>query len=102
MKRLSKAQTNELITIQKVYKTHLEMEKQSYNEAVTNYGTSTQFLLPLEYYTEHLKMANEGFILWQCPNSRTLERLAECGYIEYIKRDNNRNTPIDYIKLLDV
>lgn len=98
MKKLSSAQEKVLARIRERYEEDLIKEKKFYEQKVLNYNND---VLPLEYYEEHLEMANKGFILWSSSNSRTLKVLAENGYIEYIKRDLSRYVPIDYIKLLE-
>jgi len=102
MKRLSKAQENVLARIKESYDAKLEDDKKYYTEAIENHDSPRYKGLPLEYYQEHLEMANKGYILWHSTNSKTLEILAQHGLIEYIKKDGFRNIyPVDYVKLIN-
>lgn len=98
-RKLSKAQERTLEQIRDSYNKRLEDEFEFYKKRIDEYENYNY--LPLSYYENHLKMVNKGYVLWQSGNSRTLEILCEHGYIDYIKKDENRScTPIDYVKLL--
>lgn len=103
MKKLSKAQERELERIQKNYANDLERGIKEFTDDIKNYGKSRPdgFHIPLSFYQEHLDMYKKGYVVWYSANSRTLEILAEHGFIEYIKNDNyNRSYTLDWVKLL--
>lgn len=99
-KKISKAQEKELQRIRNKYADHLEKERISYAKDL-ELAIQKNDEWDIQYSKDHLEMANKGYILWISPNSRTLECLQELGYIEYLKKDTGRWTPIDYVKLLD-
>ena len=53
-----------------------------------------------QWYLDHIAMYESGWVLVQSLNSRTLEILAEQGYIEYKKQERWGGTPIDWAKLV--
>ena len=99
MAKLSKAQERTLQKIRERYDEAIERSLRYYTEHIQNpdkYETPQM----IEHYKENLEYVKKGFMLWQSGNSRTLERLAEEGFIEYIKKDGIRFTPIDWVKLI--
>ena len=53
-----------------------------------------------EYFEKRLKETEDGFCLWKSSNSRTLQKLADMGYIDYVKNDKyGRFTPLDLVRL---
>lgn len=99
MKKITKAQEKELQRIRDKYEVDLERERTGYAKDL-ELAIQNNDEFDIQYSREHLEMANKGYILWVSRNSRTLECLQELGYIEYIKKDIGRWTPIDYVKLI--
>lgn len=98
--RLSKAQENTLNWIRERYEETLVHELETYRREVEQPETRPVKGLSDEYYKEQLAYAERGFILLHSFNSKTLEKLAEAGYIEYLKNDKCRSYPLDRVKLL--
>ena len=101
--RLSPAQERVLNLINETYDKDLKHQLETYRKEVEEeeWNKNNGFHLPEEYYREHLKYAEQGFILWQSWNCKTLEKLDELGFIQYIKADANRQcTPMDLVKLI--
>ena len=95
--KLSKAQQTELDKMRAQYNATLAEELEYYTKGLEKATTDFQ----KEYNKASLEMVNKGFILWYSFNSKTLEKLASLGYIEYVKKENRRfGSPIDWIKLL--
>jgi hypothetical protein len=93
--KLSKAQERTLERIRSQYQKELQDGKQYYVEHLENPRDDDW----RKYYQEHLDMYEKGFVLWGSTNSRTLEILAEAGFIEYIKKERWGGSPIDWVKL---
>ena len=92
--KLSKAQQVQLDKMRAEYSKELSRELEYYSK-----GPKNERLV--EHYKECLEMVKKGFVLWYSPNSKTLEKLAALGYIEYVPKANrNFGSPIDWIKLL--
>lgn len=101
MKKLSKAQEKVLNKIRAEYQKRLDEDLEMLISDSQKPLEERRYLFSTdEWIKEKLEIANKGFILWHSTNSRTLEILAEAGYIEYDKRDGIRSIPLDYIKLL--
>ena len=98
-KKLSKAQERELERIRERYNRVLARELEDFQKDVDEQEW-TRSSLPREYFEGNLARVKEGYVLWNSPNSRTLEILAEHNLIEYIKNDEVRFSPIDWVKLL--
>ena len=96
MAKLSKAQERELNRIKSRYSIEL-VDGLAYWEKQLQEAPEQH----KHWIAEEVELANKGFINWYSANSRTLEKLAEYGYIEYLKDDcRARTTPIDHIRLL--
>ena len=95
MKKLSKAQDRTLSLLKEIYPK--KAYDASYYYSKLEKETRTEWI---KWYKDHIDMIDRGFILWNSLNSRTLEVLAEQGYIEYIKSKRCGNSCIDWVKLL--
>ena len=97
--KLTKAQEAELKLIRERYADDLEHEKITYKQALER-AIMDEEDWRIKFYTERIDFVNRGFIAWKSPNSRTLQKLADLGYIEYDKNDKYRQYPLDRVKLL--
>lgn len=100
--KLTKAQERELQLITEQYAGILQRQKDSFKHDLDNAVAENLDDRYIQYYTESLDLANQGFILWRCPNIKTLQKLADLGYIEYRPDKQFRRvcSPIDRVKLL--
>lgn len=99
MKKLSKAQERTLEHIKAEYTSEtIQKGIAYYEERLADPERESM----KSWYLDHKEMYENGYILFASPNSRTLEILAELGYIEYIKKERwfSNATPIDWVKLL--
>lgn len=106
MTKLSKAQAKELELIQFKY-SHWDDEMWNKEIQENEYKLEKAYQekdeYDVRYYTEELKMWREHFILWTSKNSRTLEKLQELGYIQYVKNDKFAvRLNIDWVKPVDL
>lgn len=101
-KKLSKAQERVLDGLRRCYDETLESKTRHNENTVNNWETEKRKWSPLglDYFKKELEDNRNGFICFYSANSRTLEILAEQGYIEYIKLDRDGCTPIDKVKLI--
>lgn len=95
MAKLSTAQERELNKIKAQYEIEVEKELIFWEEELQTAEEQHK-----HWIAKRVELAKQGFISWYSSNSRTLQKLAEYGYIEYIKLDEHRGTPIDKVKLL--
>ena len=96
--KLTKTQQAELERIQSQYATKLENQKA---ECIKSLEEATEFFF--KDYTKHrLAELEEGFILYRAyyGNQKTLEKLAELGYIEYRACGRRNICTTDTLKLL--
>lgn len=99
--KLTKAQEAELKLIREQYAEKLQREKDNFKRDLDEAIIKKQDRW-IQFYTKSLDLANQGFMLWRCPNSKTLQKLTDLGYIEYIYegRQFRNSSPIDRVKLL--
>ena len=100
MKKLTKAQERALEEIRR------SSEQEKVEESIRYYERQIERYADDEWWIawirEHIERYKNGWVLVQSYNSRTLEVLAESGFIEYEKnqKQDRRYTPIDWARLV--
>lgn len=97
MAKLSKAQAEELELIRTKYSEKVAESIAYYREKLADPTTEEKHR---EFFERRLKESEDGFILWRSSNSRTLQKLADMGFIDYVKNDKyGRFTPLDLVRI---